>query len=270
VTGAASLGGAAAARIVVPVLACVIALVVGPAGSAAPPAAGGTDTSAAPGTILLADDFTAAERDLKRWTATRRGDLHQASITVEDTGVAGGRLVFTADTRGTDDATVKSLGVRSRESLATGEGLVIEYTLDWREQDNASYLKAGVYLAPVESDASVKELQTWIGFEYVGVPPGRGGRGQLVVRDGGSLRFLEREAWPQAARRDRVGRRLGTQEVRWLIDRRRIVVWENGEEYYRGTHGLDLSDVVLFLELEGHSNYPPRSVAFGPVRVRRP
>jgi hypothetical protein len=170
----------------------------------------------------------------------------------------------------TADDTVKYLGACTAGSFDFAAGLAIEYELDWNGPANGSYLTAGLFLTPARGGGAAEEAQDWIAFQYLGVPPGRNGRGQLARRVRGNLRFLETEGWPQSERVDRVGRPIGLQRVRWRIDGQNLTIWENGREYFSGPHGLKFTEGYLCLEMSSHNNYRARAVYFDNVRVYHP
>ncbi len=214
---------------------------------------------------LLADDFAAALDD-ERWEQLRIHDARQDRIATDD-----GELVLAIDTRGTDDATVKLRGLRSKEVFevpADDPPLRLEVTCDWTAQRNGCYLSMGVALVAAEEDAGPHAAEDALGFELIGVPPGRKARPFLWQRRAGALSPLYTEGWPQERREERIGREFGRVTLVLEVGRARVALYEGGELLHEGEAVLP-SRARLVLFVTSHSNYPERAVRFEDVRLTR-
>lgn len=214
---------------------------------------------------LLRDDF-AGDLDPARWEVVRVHDAREDRVAVE-----GGRLVLGLDTLGTDDATVKLRGLRSRAAfdLEPGTTLRVGVTIDWNDPTNGCYLTAGLALVP-EGEASddPRAAAQALGFEWVGVPPGKHVRPWLWLRARGALRPLYAEGWPQPRREDRVGRHVRVARVTLELSPGRVRLLEDGAERFAGEAALE-GPLRLVLFVTGHSNYPARCVFMDDVEVER-
>lgn len=215
------------------------------------------------------DDFSAGVLDLKTWKTTRAGDFRESKVDVVDLKPKGGRdfrLRFRANTLGTDDGTVKFLGVQSVRRIDFKQGATISLDLDWNDQANGSYLTAAIYLCPTSTAKNPQDEANWLRFEYVGVPPGKNARATVAAKADGQVRWLSNEGWPD---KNREGRKISLQRLTFEIDSNRLVVHENGNELYRTeSHGLNFTQAHLYLQMSSHSNYPPREIYFDKVSVR--
>jgi len=221
----------------------------------------------AQGTMLL-DDFQSGTLSVARWSTTFKNDFKEKVVDIFDVGKRGKndlRLRLVANTLGTNDETVKSLGVRSVREIDFVEPKTISFVLDWNDQANGSYLTASAYICPTLTDATPADESDWIKFEYVGVPPGHNARFQIVRRTKGSLRVLFDEGWPD---KQRTGRKIEEVTAKIVIDRSALKMFENGIEIFSTPdHSLDLSKAYLYLQMNTHSNYPSRAVYFDNVIV---
>jgi len=171
-----------------------------------------------------------------------------------------------ADTIGTDDRTVKYVGVVGLQKLDLGRDHEIEFELDWNEQTNGSYLAAGIYLSPVLTTTTPESEANWVRFEYVGVPPGRNARGSLALRENARLELLHTEGWPD---HQRAGRKIARQHIRLHLEQGVLRVFENDELLYDSRKPIvSFSAAYLYLQMSSHSNYPAREVFFDDVIVR--
>lgn len=223
----------------------------------------------APKRAPLLEDVFASTLDEERWEPVRLFDTKTDRLGVED-----GRLVLGLETLGTDDATVKLRGLRSRASFeaAAGAPLRVSVTIDWNEQRNGCYLTAGLALLPEGSDGAAPDdprvAAEALVFEWVGVPPGRNWRPSLWRRRAGGLRPLYTEGWPQARREDRVGRAPKRTRTTLEVEPHRVRLLEDDVERWAGEGGLT-GRLRLLLFVTGHSNYPARHVFMDDVRVER-
>ncbi len=220
--------------------------------------------------VLIADSFNKGQLDGSKWLTTRAHDFREAIVDVVDRASspqpANPELRLRADTLGTDDRTVKYLGVVSRATIDLRRAKQVEFEIDWNRQANGSYLTAGIYLAPTLTRSSPEAEPTWLKFEYVGVPPGRHARAALTQRNQGVLRLLETEGWPD---KQRTGRAIDKQKVALILDRRSIHIWENGVLWYQAKNlDLPFPSAHLYLQMSSHSNYPAREVFFDDIVVR--
>jgi hypothetical protein len=218
---------------------------------------------------LTEDSFESGELATGAWQLTAANDFNEKAQDVVARDLEGETdhvLRLRADTLGTDDRTVKFLGVRFREKLDLRHRHQIEVELDWNDQANGSYLSAGIYLAPALTTVSPELEPSWVKFEYVGVPPGRNARALIALREKGLLRLLETEGWPDE---QRLGRKIGRQRVRVVVDGGSLRISENGEPLYRSDGSVvPFSSAYLYLQLSSHSNYGSREVFFDDVVIR--
>ena len=211
------------------------------------------------------DDFQRGKLSPDRWKPTRQNDFRKSVVDVTDVGEGDFRLRMTAETTGTRDDTVKFHGVRSLKKVVFAEGKKISLDLDWNDQANGCYLTAGLYLCPTVTDTNPRDEPDWIKFEYVGVPPGRNARFQVVTKNRGNLKFLFREGWPD---RQRTGRKITLQQLELLIDGKGLIVIENNREIFRTEdHGIRFPGAFLYLQMSSHSNYPARTIYFDNIRI---
>lgn len=212
---------------------------------------------------LLEDRFDAL--DASRWDVVRVHDAKADRVVAE-----GGRLVLAANTLGTDDATVKLRGVRTKAAFAAapGRGLRVGLVLDWNDQANGCYLTAGVALVPEGAGSDPRALPDALAFEVVGVPPGKNVRPSLWRRQAGGLRPLFTDGWPQAKAEDRVGR--PPRRARWTLEvlGEQVRLLEDDRVVHEGPGGL-AQPVHVVVFMTSHSNYPERTVLVDDVRVER-
>jgi hypothetical protein len=218
---------------------------------------------------LVHDSFESGGLDLDVWQLTAANDFKekvQDVVARELEDETDHALQLRANTLGTDDRTVKFLGVMFREKLDLRHRHQIEFELDWNDQENGSYLTAGIYLAPTLTPVSPEFEPSWVKFEYVGVPPGRNARGLVALRDKGLLKLLETEGWPD---QQRIGRKIGRQRVRVVVDGGSVRISENGDALYRSDGSVvPFSSAYLYLQLSSHSNYGSREVFFDDIVIR--
>jgi hypothetical protein len=198
-----------------------------------------------------------------KWAATREGDFSDALTDVLD-----GRLRVRVGTMGTRDDTVKHLGIRSTGQVVDfATPVEIAAEIDWNDQANGCYLQASLFFCPTATDTTASSEPDWLEFEYVGVPPGRNARAVVARRSGGQLRMLFTEGWPD---KQRTGRPIGRQQVVLRLGPETAEVSENGKLLCGPVaHGCAFRQAFLYVEVCSHSNYPPRTIFFDNIAVRR-
>ncbi len=167
----------------------------------------------------------------------------------------GATLRLELDTMGIAPTPLAVTGVRSAQP-APGP-VDFEVTLDWNDQQNGSYLKAAIYLAPAATEGDPSALPEWLRIEYLGVPPGQRWRHEVSERREGQLRFLDRAGWPG----DRGGRPAGAPRLRVRLADGRLKLSEGGAER-SAVDAPGWPRTWVYLVLTGHSNYPRRTVFF--------
>jgi len=231
----------------------------------------GEDPSSSSMTVWF-EDFSRKVLDPKTWRIARSGDFKESKAAVINIAPAGQspdhRLRLRADTLGTNDRTVKFLGVRRVQPMDFKEGIAVSVDLDWNNQTNGSYLTAAVYLCPTSTGKNPQDEADWIRFEYVGVPPGQNARATVATKVKGLVRWLYMEGWPDE---NRTGRKIGLQHLVLRIDTNGFSLLENETELYQtDAHGLGFNEAYLYLQMSSHSNYPAREVYFDHIAVRPP
>ncbi len=223
--------------------------------------------SCAVATVESGDDFQAGRLDSTRWQRTENGDFKEATVDVLDVDSEGGGdywLRLRTDTIGTQDDTVKFLGVRSVSQANFAKGVVVSFDLDWNKQANGCYLSAALYLCPTITSTNPKDEADWFKLEDVGVPPGKNVRSIVARKVDGTVRYLDKDGWPE----DRHGRQVANQHINLLIDSDKVCVRENGRELYStSSHGLPFKRAYLYLQMSSHSNYPAREVYFDNISI---
>ena len=219
--------------------------------------------------IVWTETFAGGRLDPDRWETTSSGDFRDRSVSVVEVpdGTGRFRLALSADTRGTRDDTVKTLGVRSVPRFELPGETRVSLRLDWNGQSNGSYLSAAVVLSPHETSADVLTRPDWFKVEYVGVAPGKNARMVIGVRRGGQERTLSTEGWPE---HNRSGRPIGLQRLTIVLRDGRVQVMENDAEVYSSNEKIiQFGDAHLYLRMSSHSNYPPRTIHVESIRVER-
>ena len=199
------------------------------------------------------------------WVQVISGDFDEANVDVIGSRLDG-KLRLRASTLGTESKTVKFLGIRSRAALKFLDSSLISWVLDWNDQSNGSYLSAGLLLSPHATDARLTDEQDWLQVVYVGVPPGKKARLEITGRFLGSRKSLFSEGWPT---RNRLGRRIGLQNLELYISETGLELKENGESVFRSEQVLSFKEMYVYLFLTSHSNYGPREVYFDNVEVKK-
>ena len=219
----------------------------------------------------FADDFNADKLDGRKWLLTRQNDFAEFAVDVvpvkEKPGE--GRLRLRAGTIGTDDKTVKFLGVASRAPLSLSGRKRLALDFDWNRQRNGSYLTGAIYLCPTLSGQNPADAAEWLRVGYVGVPPGKNARLAIWLKSEGRSRWLYDEGWPK---KQRTGRLIGKLRVEILFDRGEWKVLEDGKVLFESKEKwkLPFDKAHLYLQMSSHSNYPPREIFFDHVQFGLP
>jgi len=215
--------------------------------------------------VIISDDFQSGVLSEKHWKLTRQGDFKISTIDVYAVDKGDLRLRMLADTIGTRDDTVKFHGVRSIKPIDFAGRSIIAYEIDWNNQTNGCYLTTGMYLCPTVTDTNPRDEPNWISFDYVGVPPGKNARFQIMEKVNGNLRFLYTEGWPD---KQKAGRKIGNQQVKVFIDNKHLKIIENGKELFNSEDsGLRFTQAYLYLQMSSHNNYPAREIYFDNIAV---
>ena len=218
--------------------------------------------------VKFQDNFSEGVLDAAKWHITRQGDFRESMVDVYDVDHTDGvdyRLRLRADTIGTADDTVKFHGVRAVKKIDFGKETAISFSLDWNNQKNGSYLTAGVYLCPTITDGNPKNEESWLKFEYVGVPPGHNARAVVAIRTNRRMTQPYTEGWPK---QQRTGRRVGNQQVTLVLAGKHLRVIENNQEIYNSElRDLSFAAGYLYLQMSTHSNYPAREIYFDNIVV---
>lgn len=221
--------------------------------------------SGASAVIEFTDLFNSPTLDQAKWHLTKAHDCSELVVaTAFNPKNQTGRLRLMCRTIGTDDATVKSLGVRSTMLLDLTGQKRLSLEFDWNEQFNGSYLTGAVYLCPTSTDADPSKEKDWLKIEYVGVPPGKTVRAAVWLKTAGVERWLYDEGWP---RKQRAGRHIGKVALELILADGSWEIIENGSLLYRAKdeQTLPFNAAHLYLQMTSHSNYPSREVFFDDV-----
>jgi hypothetical protein len=210
--------------------------------------------------LVLADDFSGVELDSTSWVICSEGDFKEKAVDVRDA-----RLRLRCGTVGTNDKTVKYLGVRSAKAFPVSSGTRVAADLDWNCKFNGSYLSAAIILAPAAVAGNPLTGPDWVRLEYVGVPPGKNGRLMVVSRTAGRERYLFMEGWPE---KNREGRPLALQKTELVLKNGGgFEILENGQPIYTCVEPvIGFKSAHLYLQMSSHSNYPPRELFFDNIR----
>jgi hypothetical protein len=225
-----------------------------------PPAPSGPPT--------FTETFDGDALEPKLWSVVRANDFKEASARILNVAPEGqprdGRLALTTNTMGTDDKTVKHLGVRTTRSFNFRKGKRFAINIDWNNQKNPSYLTAAIYLCPTVTAGNPEEEPDWLKFEFVGVPRDAKTRSVIAHKTKGIRRWLDREGWPAVKQ----GREVGNHRIEILIDGASLLIYENGEPKLRlPEHPLEFNEAVVYLVMSSHSNYFSRTILFDSFEV---
>ena len=216
-------------------------------------------------TAIISDDFQSGVFSGKQWKSTRQNDFKTSTIDIFDVGKSDLRLRMLADTIGTRDDTVKFHGIRSVEPISLTGRTVITYEMDWNNQSNGCYLTVGVYLCPTITDTNPRDEPNWMSFDYVGVPPGRNARFQIMEKINGNLRPLYTEGLPD---KQKTGRKIGNQQIKVFVGDKFLKVMENGKELFKSEDYVPrFTRAYLYLQMSSHNNYPAREIYFDNITV---
>jgi hypothetical protein len=223
---------------------------------------------------VFAEDFEKGRIDLSRWEVTSDGDFAEAIVDVVD--VAPGdetdyRLRLRANTIGTSDR-LKYLGVRRKNTVDFNPAKTILFDLDWNKQTNGSYLTASFYLCPTVSK-NPKEESDWLKLEYVGVPPGRNVRINILAKADGVVYPLHIDWGPHDDNGRPLGKPLGlsSHRISIFLDKRRMRVVQDDEEIFPlSKHNLNFTAAYIYLQMSSGTNYPSREIYFDNIIVRSP
>jgi hypothetical protein len=184
----------------------------------------------------------------------------------EDAGT--GRLRLRCGTRGTDDKTVKSLGIVSRESLDLTGTKRLSLDFDWNNQANGCYLTGAVYLCPTLTQENPETEPQWVRIEYVGVPPGKNARLAVWMKDGSTPKWVYDEGWPKEQKE---GRKITTPRLEVRFDGGEWVLSEDGRQIFESTGKwpVPFDKAHLYLQMTSHSNYPVRELFFDNVTFEK-
>ncbi len=216
--------------------------------------------------LLWSEDFNQGKLDAARWQVTSQGDFRMRHAGVaRKSGSNDFRLRLAADTVGTNDETIKALGVISRDRVRLADGTRITVELDWNDQANGSYLTAGIVLSPDKTSANPLDGPSWLDLQYIGVPPGQNARLLISAKNKGREQWLYTEGWPEV---NRAGRKIGVQTVTILVKGRAVQILENGKLVYDSlTPVLSFDRAYLYLQMSSHSNYETREIYFDNIRI---
>ena len=199
------------------------------------------------------------------WVKIISGDFAEANVDVISSPLDG-KLRLRANTLGTESHTVKFLGIRSREAFEIQDSSVISWVLDWNDQSNGSYLSAGLLLSPHAVETRPTDELDWLQVSYVGVPPGKNARLDIIGRFSGNRKTLFSDGWPS---KNRLGRKIGLQNLELHISETGLELKENGDSTFQSEQILNFEKIHVYLFLTSHSNYSSREVYFDNFEVRK-
>ena len=213
--------------------------------------------------LFQIDDFNIGTLNANTWQITKDGDFKEWAVDVVEGNKEDHCLRLKTDTLGTRDDTVKFIGVRSKEKFDISS-TTISFDLDWNNQDNGSYLTAGLYISPEKSKENPEELENWLNIQYVGVLPGKNARCEVLAKTNGKLKVLYWEGWPEK----KEGRQISYQRIKVIIDEGALKVIENNIIIFETkSYRLSFRQVYLYFQMSSHSNYPAREVFFDNIAV---
>ena len=222
-----------------------------------------------PPTGEFSDNFNDSELDREKWLITRESDFAEFAVDIARVkdSEKDGRLRLHCGTRGTDDMTVKSLGVVSQAPLDLSGEKSLRIDFDWNDQSNGCYMTGAIYLCPTLTTANPREESEWLRLEYVGVPPGRKARAAIWLRNGSAAQWIYDEGWPK---KQRTGRTIGKLHIEVSFDNGKWRVMENGKLLFEPQEkwNLPFEKAYLYLQMTSHSNYPPREIFFDNIEFK--
>lgn len=194
------------------------------------------------------------------WAPVAAGDVKSSSAEF----VESDRVRLSLNTLGTNDASVKFIGLRNPRAISLSRRVSFGARLEWTDYPNAAYMSAGLVLSPEVTQGNPLEGPDWIKIQVVGVPPSRRARLLIAHRSGGLERNLFTDGWPE----DREGRDISSIELEVALEEGRCGVARDGVPVYESGAPLFRFPVAhLYLLMSSHSNYPERSVHFSRLRL---
>ena len=218
---------------------------------------------------MFEENFEERRLDKSRWRATFDGDFTEAVVDVDPGENIDCRLRLRANTMGTSDP-LKYLGVKSKKKVAVDKARIFRFDLDWNDQANGSYLSASFYLCPTESN-NPKEEDNWLKFEYVGVPPGRNVRINILEKANGAVHPLYMDWGPRDDQGRPLGKPLGlsNHRIAIILDKNSLLVTQDDETLFPlSKHNLNFTAAYIYLQMGSGTNYPSREVYFDNIIVR--
>jgi len=220
--------------------------------------------------VLVQENFDEGALDITRWNVTRDGDLNQFAVDVQDvepTTEKDYRLRVMVNTLETSDL-VKYLGVRSIQTVDFSKAKEISFDLDWNNQQDRTSLTAGLYICPLKSD-NPKTEKDFLGFEWVGVPPGKNICTNLWASVNGVINQLYTDSGPPNENGSRDGWLVlpGNHRIKLLLDSNGIRVWADSKQLCYALHSLSFTSGYLYLQMSSGANYSDREVYFDNIVV---
>jgi hypothetical protein len=221
-----------------------------------------------PSLATLQDDFSSVSKTAERWFVTRKNDFAECLIGVVParSGNTEGRLRLGCATRGTDDRTVKYLGIATRARLRLKPSAQLSFDVDWNDQANGCYLSGALILCPTLTTGNPEDQSKWFKLEYIGVPPGRNARAAVWLKNGTNrLACLHDEGWPKA---QRTGRVIARHRVELHLENGQWTIRENGTVLATSKEDevLPFDEAYIYLQMSSHSNYPKREIFFDNIK----
>lgn len=212
------------------------------------------------------ETFDSQAIDTDAWSFHREGDFREALADIGAPSPEGAaQLRLRADTIGTDDSTVKYLGIHTKNSFPISGKGAVSLDLDWNNPSNGSYFSAAMILSPDKTESNPLNGPDWLSIEYVGVPPGQNARLLIRLNSDGRQFTLFTDGWPDE---NRAGRKISVQNIAAVFDGQAFKVFENGQlRYDSKAPMLTFDDAHIYLQISSHSNYEGREVFFDNLRV---
>jgi len=241
-----------------------------------------TPPSSPPGTPFY-EKFSTGQLDWTRWVITRKNDFNESTMDIVGANETDRRLCLHADTRGTDENTVKYHGVRMLHPLLDIQHPTeIKLDIDWNHPSNGCYMTAGLLICPTATIENPEDEPNWVQVVYHGVFPGKKVRIQVFAKkDGNIARNVFDEGWGNAKNKgifeNQLSREPGLQHLRIVLSQQSIAVWENDKmlcdcsfiKNYQIAASLAWSTAYLYLQQSTICNYPAREVFFGNISIKQ-
>lgn len=237
-----------------------LALFISPS---APPAAGGC--------VPLSETFEGGVLRPDQWLFTSANEFRQRRQEVVRRALGGAiehQLRLGGDTHGTDEATVKYVGIVHPRplDLRAAREVDVEVQVDWNAQGGSTGVSAGVYLVPVLTWETPEREPDWLKFEYEGVGPHADPRAVLALRRQGHVKVIAAEGASTSRPRRR---RTGPQAVRMALTGRGLRVFENGVLWHESADlELPFRSAYLYLQMSSRGNEGIGEVFFDDILVR--